>query len=101
MYSLRTIHNNGTEFNTLLGDTYLLDKYDETNIENGFNNRIAVQTESRKPYLSAEDLKDYVNKTEHYATIYSDQAGTIDLFKGVKFYIVMSNGQTYANLTKR
>jgi hypothetical protein len=101
MYSLRTIHNNGTEFNTFLGETYLLDRYDECNIENGFNNRIAVQTESRKPFLSAEDLKSYVDSTDHFATIYSDKSGTIDLFKGVQFYIVMSNGQTYANLTKR
>jgi hypothetical protein len=101
MYSLRTIHNNGTEYNTILGETYLLDKYDESNPENGFSNRVAVETEARNLYLSSQELADYVNRTEHFATIYSDLAGSIDLFKGVQFYIVMSNGQTYANLTKK
>jgi hypothetical protein len=102
MYSLRQITENGAEYNRMLGNYYSLDKYSEVPTEGEmFNNRIAVKLGKEGSVMTPEDLAEYVADTKHYATVTGENAQSLDLFKGSRYFIVCSNGQTYANLTKR
>lgn len=110
MYSLRTITSNGYESNICLGNCYTLTKYSEMpDAEKSlFSNEIALSNQKegteRRPdtFMEKDELAKYVSNTGHYAILRSETAGgRIDLFKGNEYYIVLCNGNTYANLTKK
>lgn len=98
MYSLRTITKNGIQFNTALGSSYTLLRDSDLPGEGD-----AFKEVIKSRYDGMEKLGKVENNLKYdcYALVWSEQTGYIDLFTGSEYYIVMSNGQTYANLTKR
>lgn len=94
MYSLRTISKGGGTTNFCLGNQYTVYRKNDVPYEReAFNREMKIMYEG----MTEKDI----DNSETYCIVSSEHGERINLYRNNWYYIVMSNGNTYENLTKK